>query len=304
VETSSDAHALVKNPKVDAVAIATPVASHYSLAKAALENGKHVFVEKPLAQTAAQAQELVELARKHRRMLMVDHVFVYHAPVRKIKELITKGELGDLLYFDSVRINLGLFQSDVNVVWDLAPHDLSIMDYLVDHEPIAVRAVGARHAHTDFENIAYIHFHFKNDFVAHFHVNWLAPVKIRQILIGGTRRMVVFNDIEPTEKIKIYDKGVDVRTDSTESGRFQTLINYRSGDMLAPNLEMVEALQLACRDFVGRATSGQTEFGCDGTHGARIVQYIEAIQKSVALRGELVSLEGPRPIVRQPQPSL
>ena len=224
---------------------------------------------------------------------MVDHVFLYTSAVQKIKDMITQGELGDILYFDSVRVNLGLFQNDINVVWDLAPHDLSIMDYIVDKFPVAVRAMGSCHANNGLENIAYIHLYFENDLIAHFHVNWLAPVKIRQVLIGGTKKMIVYNDIEPTEKIKIYDKGIDVVQDTDPKGRFKTLISYRTGDVLSPKLETVEALNLACKDFIKNIENACFDFPCDGVHGLRIVQLLEAIQESIQNQGSLIKLKNP-----------
>lgn len=293
VRVTQKSEDVFNDPAIDAVALATPVFTHFALAERALLAGKHVLVEKPLASTSEQARRLVTLAREKNRVLMVDHVFLYTPAVRKIKEVIESGELGDILYFDSVRVNLGLFQSDINVVWDLAPHDLSIMDYVLPVQPESVQAMGARHAHADFENIAYIHFNFPNDLVAHFHVNWMAPVKIRQILIGGTKKMVVYNNIEPTEKIRIYDKGVNVRRDMDDKGRFQHLISYRAGDVLLPQLENIEALGRACRDFVSHVQSGRKEFEADGVHGARVVDYLQAIDHSLKDGGITVRLSAP-----------
>jgi predicted dehydrogenase len=211
-ELSDNYTDILRRDDVEIVAIATPVSSHFSLAKAALEAGKHCWVEKPFTATVAEAETLINLAAKKGLKIMVDHTFIYTGAVRKIKDLIDKGVLGDLYYFDSVRINLGLFQHDVNVVWDLAPHDLSIMDYLIDKRPVSVSAVGSCHIGNRLENIAYLTVNFDNDVIAHFHVNWLAPVKIRTVMIGGTKSMILYDDMENSEKVKVYDKGVEVKT--------------------------------------------------------------------------------------------
>src|SRR5207253_10879879 len=233
-QTTADHQKLLADSHLDAVAVVTPVATHFKIAKEALIAGKHVLVEKPLTATARQAEDLIELAERNRLTLMVDHTFVYTGAVRKMKEIVGSGELGDLLYFDSVRINLGLFQRDINVLWDLAPHDLSIMDYLIERQPYAISALGSCHIERGIENIAYLMMHFSDDFIAHFHFNWLAPVKIRRTLIAGSRKMILYDDIEPTEKVRVYDKGVITNRVGDREADYQTLVSYRTGDVWAP----------------------------------------------------------------------
>jgi len=281
----SDPAEVLKSPNVDAVAIITPVWTHYSLAKAALENGKHVFVEKPFTSCVRQAEELIELAAKKNLTIMVDHTFLFTGAVRKVKELIGLGVLGDLYYYDSVRVNLGLFQHDVNVIWDLAPHDLSIMDHLIHEQPEAVVATGERHLN-GHEDIAFITIYFPKNIIAHINVNWLSPVKVRTTLIGGQKKMLVWNDLEADEKIKVYDKGVEIT--STEGVR-DLLVNYRSGDMWSPQIEQVEALRLELGYFVDCIMNGTVPFN-DGHAGLRIVRMLEAAEKSIKNRGELVHL--------------
>src|SRR5881398_975180 len=242
-QTTTDYRVLVNDSVVDAVAVVTPVATHVTIARELLRAGKHVLMEKPLAATAREAEELIDLAETNGRTLMVDHTFVYTGAVRKMKEIVSSGELGDLLYFDSVRINLGLFQPDINVLWDLAPHDLSIMDHLIKRHPDAVSALGSCHIERGIENIAYLMLYFSDDFIAHFHFNWLAPAKIRRTLIAGARKMILYDDIEPTEKVRVYDKGVTTsRIGSDREADYQTLVSYRTGDVWAPQLDMTEAL--------------------------------------------------------------
>src|SRR6267142_5449846 len=226
--------ALVSDPALDAVAVVTPVATHFTIARELLRAGKHVLLEKPLAASAREAEELIDLAEMNDLTLMVDHTFIYTGAVRKMKEIVSSGELGDLLYFDSVRINLGLFQRDINVLWDLAPHDLSIMDYLIERQPDAVSAIGSSHIEPGIENIAYLLLMFPGQFIAHFHFNWLAPVKIRRTLIAGSRKMILYDDIEPTEKVRVYDKGVTTNRVGDREADYQTLISYRTGDVWAP----------------------------------------------------------------------
>ncbi len=219
--TTSDCSRLFDDPELAAVVVATPVNTHFDFARRALEAGKHVLVEKPFTASVAEAEELIELAERKGLALMVDHTFIYTGAVRKIKEMVAGGELGDLLYFDSTRINLGLFQRDINVVWDLAPHDLAIMDYLLDRRPLSLTATGSCHVERGIENIAYVMLRFPEEFIAHFHFNWLSPVKIRRTLIAGSRKMVVYDDIEPTEKVRVYDKGVLRRRGRGPRGRVQ-----------------------------------------------------------------------------------
>jgi predicted dehydrogenase len=285
----ADAREIVTSPEIDAVAIVTPVSTHYDLARRALENGKHVFIEKPFTATSEQAEDLIELAERKDLIIMVDHTFLFTGAVRKIKELIDQDVLGRLYYYDSTRVNLGLFQHDVNVVWDLAPHDLAIMDHLIGLEPERVVATGQAHLN-GLEDIAYITLHFPNRVTAHINVNWLSPVKVRTTLLGGERKMLVWNDVEPTEKIKVYDKGVEL---GTREGIYDLLINYRSGDMWAPRVEQTEALQLEARYFLECVELGQRPFN-DGRAGLRVVRMLEAIQKSLNRGGEPVSLGSTR----------
>jgi predicted dehydrogenase len=282
IRTTSDPDELIRSHAIDALAIVTPVSTHYELARKALENGKHVFVEKPLTATSAQGEALIEVAERRNLQIMVDHTFLFTGAVRKIKELIEDGVLGPLYYYDSTRVNLGLFQHDVNVIWDLAPHDLSIVDHLVGLEPELVVATGGAHLN-GFVDMAYITLYYPNSIIAHINVNWLSPVKVRTTLIGGQRKMLVWNDLEPAEKIKIYDKGVDLRT---EEDRHQALVNYRSGDMWAPRVEESEALQLEARYFIDCIRSGRTPFN-DARAGLRVVRILEAANESLERRGEI-----------------
>ena len=288
-QTTIDYRKLIDDSKLDAVAVVTPVATHFQIAKQVLLAGKHALVEKPLTATTREAEELVEIADRVNRTLMVDHTFVYTGAVRKMKEMVTGGELGELLYFDAVRINLGLFQRDINVLWDLAPHDLSIMDYLIERQPDAVSAVGSCHIEPGIENIAYLLMHFPNDFIAHFHFNWLAPVKIRRTLIAGSRKMILYDDIEPTEKVRVYDKGVTSNRADNREADYQTLVSYRTGDVWAPKLDTTEALRLVVREFLdsmGEARKPLT----DGASGFRVVTLLEAAQQSIKNGGQVVLL--------------
>jgi len=283
VTTRSDE--LIEAPDVDVIAIATPVFTHFELAKKALKMGKHILVEKPFTSTTVQAEELIELAEKKNLKIMVDHTFLFTGAVRKIKELIKDGTLGDLCYFDSTRVNLGLFQHDVNVVWDLAPHDLAILDYLIKERPTAVVATGEAHFN-GLEDIAYITVYFPNHIIAHINVNWLSPVKIRTTLIGGMKKMLVWNDLDPDVKIKVYDKGVDVKT---KNGVYNLLVSYRSGDMWAPRVEQGEALTLLAETFIESIGNGKTPVN-DGLAGLRVVRMLEAANKSLKKKGEIVYL--------------
>jgi predicted dehydrogenase len=274
---------LIKNPEVDAIAIATPVFTHHDLAKKALEAGKSVFLEKPFTYTVAEAEDLVELAAKKNLKLMVDHTFLYTGAVRKIRQLIDEGVLGHLYYFDSIRVNLGLFQHDVNVVWDLAPHDISIMDFIIGAKPQAVVATGVGHFGRGLEDIAYLTFYYDHNIIAHINVNWLSPVKVRTTLIGGEKKMMVWNDLEPDEKIKIYDKGVNVKT---KEGQYNLLVDYRSGDMWAPKVEQTEALKLMAEQFVDYVKNGGTVIN-DGIAGLNNVKMLEAANKSLINKGKI-----------------
>jgi predicted dehydrogenase len=271
--------------KIDAVAVVTPVWTHYELTKAALQNGKHVFVEKPFTSNTAQAEELINLALQKNLTIMVDHTFLFTAAVGKISQLVDEGTLGKLYYYDSTRVNLGLFQHDINVLWDLAPHDLSIMDYLIKASPEAVVATGQTHLN-GHEDVAYMTLYFPENVIAHINVNWLSPVKVRTTLIGGEKRMVVWNDLEADEKLKVYDRGVDV---TNREGVYELLVNYRSGDMWSPHLEQVEALHKELSYFVECISSGQKPLN-DGCAGLRVVKMLEAATESLGKRGSLVYL--------------
>jgi len=268
------------------VAIATPVFTHYELAKKALLKGKHVFVEKPFTHTTEQAEELIELAEKKRLKIMVGHTFLFTGAVRKMKELIDGGDLGDLLYFDSTRVNLGLFQHDVNVLWDLAPHDLAIMDYLITEKPSAVVATGESHYNRGMEDLAYVTFYFPKNLIAHINVNWLSPVKVRTTLIGGKKKMLVWNDLDPDVKIRVYDKGVKV---TNKEGVYDLLVSYRSGDMWAPRLDQTEALKLLVDHFIDCVSNGTRPIN-DGSAGLRVVKMLQAADRSLKKKGEMVYL--------------
>jgi predicted dehydrogenase len=285
VRVTDDANELMRSPDIDAIAVVTPVWTHYELAKAALENGKHIFVEKPFTSNSAQAEELIALAARKNLKIMVDHTFLFTPAVQKIKELLQEGELGKLYYYDSTRVNLGLFQHDVNVIWDLAPHDLSIMDHLIEESPEAIVATGQTHLN-GHEDIAFITLYFPDKVIAHLNVNWMSPVKIRTTLIGGEKKMLVWNDIEADEKVKVYDKGVNV---SSREGVYNMLINYRSGDMWAPRIEQAEALTRELAYFVDCIVHDKTPMN-DGKAGLRVVKMLEAASESLRQRGTLVYL--------------
>lgn len=284
---TADYSVLLSDPEINAVAIATPVSTHHRLTLAALNASKHVLVEKPLAGNVAEAEEMVRVAREKSLTLMVDHTFVYTGAVLKMRELVTRGDLGDILYFDSVRVNLGLFQHDINVMWDLAPHDLSIMDYVLPKRPVAVAAHGLSHFKMEHEDIGYVTAFFADDMIAHFHLNWLSPVKIRTILVGGTRKSIVYDDNENIEKIKVYDKGVDV-VDS-KGGIYSALVSYRMGDMYSPKLDSTEALRRETAHFKECVEAGLKPI-TDGEMGLQIVRLLEAAQKSMDANGAVVDL--------------
>jgi predicted dehydrogenase len=291
-ETTRDYKRLLADAELDAVVIATPVGTHYNFAREALLAGKHVLIEKPLTASVREAEELIELAERERLTLMVDHTFVYTGAVRKIKEIVESGELGELLYFDSTRINLGLFQRDINVVWDLAPHDLSIMDYIINRQPVALSATGSCHIERGIENIAYVMLKFTDEFIAHFHFNWLSPVKVRRTLIAGSRKMVVYDDIEPTEKIRVYDSGVTTNRSDDEMDReiaYKTLISYRTGDVWVPKLDSTEALRYVCQEFLDAITEGRRPL-TDAAAGLRVVRLLAAAQQSINEGGRPVEL--------------
>jgi predicted dehydrogenase len=288
---STDFRELLADPNVDAVVIATPVSTHYSLALAALQAGKHVLVEKPLASSSKQARDLIDTAERLGRTLMVDHTFVYTGAVQKIKDLVDSGQLGRLYYYDSVRINLGLFQHDISVIWDLAVHDLAIMDYVLDRVPRAAAAIGVAHIPGRPVNMGYLTCFFEDDLIAHLHVNWLAPVKVRRTLISGDRQMIVYDDVEPSEKIKVYDKGITV-TNGLGNGiepAHDLLVGYRAGDMMAPQISLTEALRVEAQHFVECIGTGRRPL-TDGWSGLRVIQVLEAAERSLADSGSPVDL--------------
>jgi predicted dehydrogenase len=286
-KTTTDAYALIRDPEIDAVAIATPVATHFSLAMAALKAGKHVWLEKPMTETSMQARALIEEAAKRGLTLHVDHTFVYTGPVKKMRDLVRTGQLGKTLYYDSTRVNLGLFQRDVNVIADLAVHDFSILDYVFGEHPTAVSASGINHYPGTPENLAFITLFYESGFIAHVNVSWLAPVKLRSILIGGTEKMITFDELEPSEKLKIYDKGVSMTNDPAKIHEMR--VGYRTGDMWAPKVDNSEALLVESRHFIECIRTGAKPES-DGEFGFRMVELIEAATASMRGRGETIQL--------------
>src|SRR3989475_5766810 len=276
---------LLTSAQIDAIAVVTPVHTHFELAKAALANGKHLFIEKPFTSTTQQADELIELAERNKLKIMVDHTFLFTGAVRKIRELLDDGVLGDLYYYDSTRVNLGLFQHDVSVIWDLAPHDLAIMDFLIREKPDAVIATGETHLN-GLVDVAYLTIYFPGNTIAHISVNWLSPVKIRTTLIGGEKKMLVWNDLEADEKIKVYDKGVQVQNGK---GVYELLVSYRSGDVWAPRVEQSEALKVELEYFIDCVLNDRTPIN-DGPAGLRVVKILEAADQSLTERGKIVPL--------------
>jgi predicted dehydrogenase len=285
VEVTSDVKGVMSSPDIDAVAVVTPVWTHYELAKTALENGKHIFVEKPFTSNVEQAEKLIELAARKNLKIMVDHTFLFTGAVRKIRQLLQEDALGKLYYYDSTRVNLGLFQHDVNVVWDLAPHDLSIMDHLIQRQPEAIVATGQSHWN-GLEDVAFLTLYFPDRIIAHINVNWLSPVKVRTTLIGGEKKMLVWNDQAADEQVKVYDKGFSV---TNTEGVYNLLVNYRSGDMWAPRLERSEALTHEMEYFVDCIMKNETPMN-DGHAGLRVVKMLEAASESLRHRGSLVRL--------------
>ena len=288
VDTTREASSVMKRTDVDAVVIATPVSTHFPLAMQAIKAGKHVLVEKPMAATTEEAEAMIEAADAAGLLLMVDHSFPYTGAVRKLKELVDSGDLGQIYYYDSVRVNLGLFQHDVDVIWDLAVHDLSIIEYLFEQQPTAVSATGMGHVSGQPENIAYITLFFEDDLIAHIHVNWLSPVKLRTTLIGGSERMVLYNDLEPSEKIRVYDKGVTLETDPKSIREMR--VGYRTGDMRAPRVDGTEALQRLASHFVACIEGEETPI-TSARSGLNVVRIMEAASESMRQRGAPIELE-------------
>ena len=287
IKAVSNCQELLDDPQIDAIEIATPVSTHFEWAMAALSANKHVLVEKPLASNSAEAIQIIDEAARRNRVLMVDHTFVYTSAVRKIRELIASNALGEIYYYDAVRVNLGLFQHDVNVIWDLAIHDLSIMDYVLPSRAVAVSATGISNIPGQPENVAYITLFFATPQIAHVHVNWLTPVKVRHTLIGGSEKMILYDDLEPSEKVKIYDKGVTVS--QSPEAVYELLVSYRSGDMWAPRLDTSEALHTEAVHFID-CIENNTQPETDGQSGLRLVRMVEAAERSLRARGELVEI--------------
>ncbi len=283
IEVNTDPFEFLRSAKMDAVAVVTPVWTHFELTKTALLNGKHVFVEKPFTSTAEQAEELIELAEKKNLKIMVDHTFLFTGAVRKMRQLVDEGVLGNLYYYDAMRVNLGLFQHDVSVLWDLACHDLSIMDYLIQETPEAVVATGEKHlnGHVD---VAFLTVYFPGKVIAHINVSWLSPVKVRTTLIGGEKKMLVWNDLAPDEQIKVYDKGVQM---GNGKGLHDLLVSYRSGDMWAPKIEQTEALKTELSYFIDCVSNNKTPHN-DGEAGLRIVRILTAADQSLRERGRRI----------------
>jgi len=285
VPVTSDQMEVLTSTQVDVVAVVTPVWTHFELAKLALENGKHVFVEKPFTSTTAQAEQLIELAERKNLKIMVDHTFLFTGAVKRIKQFVDDGTLGSLYYYDSTRVNLGLFQHDCNVIWDLAPHDLSIMDHLIMSKPEAIVATGANHlnGHAD---VAFLTIYYPNNLIAHINVNWLSPVKVRTTLLGGEKKMLVWNDLEADEKIRLYDRGVQMMSGEAV---YQQLVSYRTGDMWSPNIEQIEALKVEASYFIDCIRNNKRPFN-DGEAGLRIVRMLETADESLKLRGKVVKV--------------
>ena len=284
---TTDCNELLHHKNIDAVVIATPVSTHFSLGMEALEHGKHVLMEKPMTATSEQAEVLIETAERKGLVLMVDHTFIYTGAVRKIKEIISSGELGELYYFDSVRVNLGMFQHDVNVIWDLAPHDVYIMDHLLERTPVGISATGVAHFDTEVENVAYIAVQYNDNLIGHIHVNWLAPVKVRKTLICGSKKMIVYDDVEPSEKVKVYNKGVEYTQNRDEV--YDILVQYRTGDMTAPHIDLTEALNRIAREFAEAVAANRPAL-TDGTAGYRTVRILEAANASLKQGGKVIKL--------------
>jgi len=278
---------VISNKDIDAIVIATPVFTHFELAKRALENGKHVLLEKPMTSSVQEADQLINLAGKHKKVLMVDHTFLYTGAVQKIRSIIDDDVIGKVKYVDSTRINLGLFQPDINVLWDLAIHDISIVNYIVGDKPCSVQATGISHTNNGIENIAYLTLKYVTDIIAHFNCSWSSPVKIRKFLIGGDKKMILWDDMEPTEKIKIYDTGFNYKTDED---RRKILVDYRVGDIFIPKVPGREALAGVADDFINAIIKG-TEPIANYTSGINVVKVLEASQKSIKNNGAEVEIK-------------
>ncbi|MDX5480881.1 MAG: Gfo/Idh/MocA family oxidoreductase [Hymenobacteraceae bacterium] len=282
-----DAEEIIYDPEIDAVIIATPVSTHFTLARKTLAEGKHVLIEKPMTSSVEEAEILINLAEQKGILLMVDHTFLYTGAVQKMRQLVDSGELGNIKYLDSTRINLGLFQSDINVLWDLAPHDISILNYIMDERPYSVNATGITHTNNNIENIAYLTVNYGSGFIAHFNCSWTSPVKVRMMLIGGDQKMILYNDLEPTEKIKVYDTGYSYSNDEEKN---RVLVDYRTGDIHVPKLTTTEALLGMATDFIACIQSGkQPKSSCH--LGLDVVRILEASNKSIKHCGREIVLD-------------
>jgi predicted dehydrogenase len=284
---TNDPNDIINDEEIDAVVIATPVFSHFDLARRSLNNGKHVLVEKPMTASLDEAVQLVELSKIAGKVLMVDHTYLYTGAVQKMKALIDSGQIGNIKYFDSTRINLGIFQPDVNVLWDLATHDISILNYIIKEQPVSVQATGISHTNNGIENIAYLTVNYENGFIAHFNCSWSSPVKIRMMLIGGDKKMIVFNDLEPTEKVKVYDTGYEHKTDEDKKN---ILVDYRAGDIYIPKLDTREALAAMAADFRDSILLGTTPVSNDSS-GINVLKILEASQKSIKANGAEIKID-------------
>jgi predicted dehydrogenase len=298
IKATNDLNELLADASIDAIAVATPVHTHFELGLAALRAGKHLWMEKPMTQTSLQARQLIDEAERRRLVLLVDHTFIYTGAVTKMAELIRNGDLGRIYYYDSIRVNLGLFQRDVSVISDLAVHDFSILDYLLEEHPVAVTASGTNHFPGTPENLAYVTLFYDSGTIAHANVSWLAPVKVRQILVGGSKKMINYDDLEPSEKIKVYDKGITVNgnghdVNAASTPNYQMLVGYRAGDMWAPHLDMTEALTVEMRHFLECIDQGRQPIA-DAASGLRVIQILEAASQSLRQRGRAIELEAER----------
>ncbi|HOX21879.1 MAG TPA: Gfo/Idh/MocA family oxidoreductase [Elusimicrobiales bacterium] len=287
VRMVAEAGEVINDPLIDCVVLATPILTHYQLAKKALLAGKHVLVEKSLTASYKEAQELQELAQKKKLVLMVDHTFLYSSAVHRIKKMVDSGELGRIQYLDSTRINLGKIKNDISVIWDLMAHDAAITAYLVGEKPISVNATGISHTRYQADNIAYLTLKYRSGLIAHFTSSWISPVKVRTMLIGGDKKMIVYDDVEPTEKIKVYDSGYVIH-DSEEKDK--VMVQYRTGDIYVPSIDPTEALFTMAQDFVGSIVKGKQPVSC-GKMGVEVVRVLEAAIKSARSGGKEIPLK-------------
>lgn len=286
IKLTSKATDLLNDTSIDIIVIAVPVRYHFELAKKALQNGKHVWIEKPMTSSTKEAEELINIAEKKNLRIFVDHTFIYTGAVRKAKEIVDGGELGEIIYFDSVRVNLGLFQHDINVLWDLAPHDLSIMNYILDKKKIIGISANGIANYYNYENVAHMSIYFNDNCFAHFHVNWTSPIKIRRMLIGGKKKMLLYDDLEYSEKIRIYDSSVEFES---KEGLYSALVQYRIGEMYSPNVTQREALSLAVEEFIAAIHSKRNPLS-SGIDGLKVVKILEASELSLKSKGKFIRI--------------